>query len=299
MTVSRRGRRERRTRQLLLGALVTLALIALAVSVRAGTQRAIAADRPVTSFPAASASPAATAIGANPVHPAAAAPATTTAAADLPLPPRWRGRNLTRLPTKERVVALTLDCGGSNAGVRSALHTLRERQVAATFFVTGQFARKYPGDVRAMAAAGHTIGNHSNTHPDFTRLTLQDQRRQIRRANTRVSAPSGGTTRPWFRFPYGSFHSESVRLANAMGYAAIGWTVDSLGWQGTSGGQSVRSVARRVVAAARPGAIVLMHVGANPADGSHLDTRALPRIIDRLSSRGFRFVRLQSSIGAP
>jgi peptidoglycan/xylan/chitin deacetylase (PgdA/CDA1 family) len=56
---------------------------------------------------------------------------------------------------------LTFDGGASNTAVASILATLRSAGVPATFFVTGQFARAYPDSVRAMAAAGHPVGNHS------------------------------------------------------------------------------------------------------------------------------------------
>ena len=74
------------------------------------------------------------------------------------------------------------------------------------------------------------------------------------------------------------------------------WTVDSLGWKGTSGGMSVDAVHDRVLAAARPGAIVLMHVGANPTDGTTLDADALPAVIRDLRAAGYRFVTLEAAL---
>jgi peptidoglycan/xylan/chitin deacetylase (PgdA/CDA1 family) len=72
----------------------------------------------------------------------------------------------------------------------------------------------------------------------------------------------------------------------------VRWTVDSLGWQGTSGGQTTQRVVNRVLAAAQPGAIVLLHIGSNPDDGTTLDAAALPQIIDGLRAQGYRFVTL-------
>jgi peptidoglycan/xylan/chitin deacetylase (PgdA/CDA1 family) len=66
--------------------------------------------------------------------------------------------------------------------------------------------------------------------------------------------------------------------------------VDSLSWEGTSGGQSVQSVTNRVLAAAQPGEIVLMHLGSNPDDGTTLDAAALPAIIEGLRAHGYGFV---------
>jgi peptidoglycan/xylan/chitin deacetylase (PgdA/CDA1 family) len=190
------------------------------------------------------------------------------------------------------VVALTFDGGANDAGVRSILGTLTDKRVPATFFVTGDFARRYPSQVRAMDVAGHVIGNHSDTHPDFTTLGPAEQRAQLARAEAAIRELTGVTTRPWFRFPFGASSPSAITTVNGVGYACLGWTVDTLGWKGTSGGQSVDSVVSRVLGSARPGQVVLMHVGANPDDGSTLDADALPRIIDQLRSQGYRFISL-------
>jgi peptidoglycan/xylan/chitin deacetylase (PgdA/CDA1 family) len=81
-----------------------------------------------------------------------------------------------------------------------------------------------------------------------------------------------------------------------MGYGCINWTVDTRGWMGTSGGQSADSVYQRVVHAARPGEIVIMHVGSHPTDHSTLDADALPRVIEEIRARGYGFVTLDQSL---
>lgn len=101
------------------------------------------------------------------------------------LPTAWRGVDVEVLPGAGPVVALTFDGGASDAAVAPILATLDRYDVPATFFVTGAFARTYPGAVRAMAAAGHPVG----TTPTPTR------RSPTRR--TRSSAPSWpGPRRP-------------------------------------------------------------------------------------------------------
>ena len=74
------------------------------------------------------------------------------------------------------------------------------------------------------------------------------------------------------------------------------WSVDSLGWKGTSGGMTTAKVRDRVLAAARPGMIVLMHVGANPDDGTTLDAAALPSVIAGLRAKGYTFVSLPQAL---
>ena len=72
------------------------------------------------------------------------------------------------------------------------------------------------------------------------------------------------------------------------------WTVDTLGWKGISGGITALTVVDRVMAAAGPGEIVLMHIGSNPDDHTTLDADALPTVITRLTAAGYGFVTLNA-----
>ncbi len=191
------------------------------------------------------------------------------------------------------MVALTFDAGANADGVSSILATLGAKRVPASFFLTGRFVAAYPGPSRQLAAAGR-VGNHTVTHPHLPDLTAAQAKAEVTEARATILATTGEDPLPFFRFPYGSSTPDTVRLVNALGYVAVGWTVDSLGWKGTSGGVTVDSVVSRVVGARTPGAIVLMHVGSNPTDGSTLDADALPEIIDGLRAQGYSFVTLDA-----
>jgi peptidoglycan/xylan/chitin deacetylase (PgdA/CDA1 family) len=122
-------------------------------------------------------------------------------------------------------------------------------------------------------------------------------RADLAAAEASIVAVTGHTTGPLFRFPFGAHTDADIRIVNDDGYLPVQWTVDSLGWKGTSGGLSARAVTDRVLAAATAGQIVLMHVGANPNDGTTLDADALPGIIDGLRAQGYDFVTLAASPG--
>jgi peptidoglycan/xylan/chitin deacetylase (PgdA/CDA1 family) len=176
--------------------------------------------------------------------------------------------------------------------VASILATLRHEGVPGTFFLTGEFADAFPGSARSMAA--YPVGNHTYHHPDLTTLSDSAVRAEIRSAATRITAVTGQDPRPLFRFPFGAVDSHLVAIVNGECYVPFRWTVDTLGWKGTSGGQSAASVVSRVVGAARPGEIVLMHVGSHPKDHSTLDADALPQVIVALRAQGYGFVTLES-----
>lgn len=207
------------------------------------------------------------------------------------VPPRFLGREVERLDLDEKLIALTFDAGANADGVRPILDTLAARGVPATFFLTGRFVLGFPKKSQRIARL-HLVGNHSMTHPDFTTLTDLQIRRQVRRAETAILETTGEDPRRFFRFPFGARDQHTIDVVNSLCYVPFRWTVDTLGWKGTSGGMTVRKVVLRVLDAAAPGAIVLMHVGSNPDDGSTLDADALPRVIYRLRLEGYEFVRL-------
>lgn len=216
----------------------------------------------------------------------------------LPAPPANRlGTDWTRVPTSARVVALTFDAGSNSAGLSAIRATLQREHVPATFFLTGQWARTFPDRANEVAVAGFRVANHSDTHPDFTTLTDAQIRVQLSTAEQAILRTGGAISRPLFRFPFGAVDGRVLAVVNGAGHVAVRWTVDTLGWQGTSGGQSVATVVNRTLAAAQPGEIVLMHVGSNPDDGSTLDAAALPQIIAGLRARGYGFVTLDALLG--
>lgn len=229
--------------------------------------------------------------------PAPTSPAPTSSPTPTTQPPppasdlvdAWWGLDIEAFDTDRRVVALTFDGGASNTAVADILDTLAAEEVPATFFVTGTFARTFPDSVRAIARSGHPVGNHSDTHPSFPQSTNEEIRAELAAAEASVSALTGETTKPLFRFPFGDRTPLDIEVVNVAGYVPIRWTVDTLGWQGTTEGITTAVVRQRVLDTLRPGQVVLMHVGAHPEDGSTLDADALPGIIDDLQARGYGF----------
>ncbi len=242
-------------------------------------------------------------VGPSPGSPSTPAPVATSPAPDpvahpAPLvasgpavPTVLVGAEWTALPTTENVVALTFDAGADADGVPPILETLETNGVPATFFLTGGWTEQYPDRARTIAG-WYPVGNHTNTHPYLTHETDEGVRSEVLLAGDLISSIAGRETRPHFRFPFGDSDARTIQIVNGLGYGAIGWTVDTVGWRGTSGGESVDSVIARVLDNLRPGAIVLMHVGSHPEDGSTLDADALPSLIVELRARGYGFVTI-------
>jgi peptidoglycan/xylan/chitin deacetylase (PgdA/CDA1 family) len=200
------------------------------------------------------------------------------------------------IPTQRRVVALTFDGGANDAGLARILAVLDDEQVRATFFLTGDFATRYPAASKAIVTAGHVIGNHTMTHPHTTQISDADLAAEVREAQRAIRRTTGRSPLPWFRFPFGERTAADIRLLNDLGYVCVSWTVDTLGWLGTDGGTSAE-VTERVLAELRPGQIVLMHVGSNPDDGTTFDADALAATIRAVRARGYSFTTVEALLG--
>lgn len=167
------------------------------------------------------------------------------------------------------------------------LAVLASRNVRATFFIVGAWARAHPDRVRTIADAGHHIGSHSYAHCSLTRLTEQGVVDDLR-ACDEVLSGLGVTTQPWFRAPYGETADGSRDLEPAIrraGYRHIHWHARGEDWRP---GRSAEDVAKMVLSDVaerwpRP-AIILMHSWPDNA------ASALEMIIDHLTGRGARFV---------
>ncbi len=216
------------------------------------------------------------------------------------VPTRLAGQDVERLPVPDtdKVIALTFDAGANADGVPAIRRILRNKDVAqATFFLTGHFVETFPARSTRIADE-FLVGNHTQTHADLTTLTDAAVRQEVREAEATIRTLTGEDPRRFFRFPFGARSAHTIALLNTLCYVPFRWTVDTLGWKGTSGGMTAAKVVNRVLAAAEPGAIVLMHVGSNPDDGTTLDADALPTLIDELRERGYTFGRLSRVLAA-
>lgn len=185
-------------------------------------------------------------------------------------------------PRDRNVVALTFDDGPSEYTPRF-LQVLREKHVPATFFEIGEEMSRYPAAMRQILRAGDEIGNHTMHHIEFPGYG------EIAPATTLAEAITH--FRPClFRPPGGAVDSAVIGAAGEDGLRTITWDVDPADWS-TPGTEAIYS---RVVDAARPGSIILMHDGGGPRDET---LAALPRIIDTLRSRGYGFATVTGLLG--
>ncbi len=199
-------------------------------------------------------------------------------------------KTLWRAPRDTNAVALTFDDGPDPEFTAPILAILEEKRVLAAFFVVGVHARAHPELLAKVHRAGHSVGNHSDTHDlSFHFKFWGALRREVDGCNAAIAAAIGRTP-ALFRSPQG-FKSPAlgdVLRENSM--IAIGWQVR--GRDAVS--QNVDAIVHRIVASAKPGGVILLHDGAQVGGSADRSATlaALPVIIDRLRATGLRFVRL-------
>lgn len=124
------------------------------------------------------------------------------------------------------MVALTFDVEVDDASLYAILDVLRARGVRATFFFPGSYAQIYPDAVRAAAKDGHELGNHSMTHPFFSRIGVEGAIAELRDSERILREVAGASAQPYFRFPYGDSTEQMLEVAAREGYVAYHWSAD-------------------------------------------------------------------------
>jgi peptidoglycan/xylan/chitin deacetylase (PgdA/CDA1 family) len=177
-------------------------------------------------------------------------------------------------------VWLTLDDGPDDEHSIRLAKALKFRGVRATFFVIGERLRRESDAARALVAAGHMLANHSDTHPRSAmwRAGPGMAARELNGAGEALRV-QGGEAR-WFRAPVGHKSPCLHPVLKKHGSRLISWTVGGRdGWR-----PDPKPVVRRVLAAARPGAIIMLH------EGRPHSVETILAVVDALLARGFQFV---------
>lgn len=190
-------------------------------------------------------------------------------------------------PRSKQAVALTFDDGPSSY-TPAVLDVLRAKGARGTFFMIGQQVAPNAALVRRMLVEGHEPADHTWNHAN---VSAGGSAAAGSITSTAAAIQSASGFRPCsFRAPYGAVGSSLIGLVRGLGMTTVQWDVDPQDWM-TPGAEAIYS---RIVGKARAGSIILMHDGG----GSRSQTlTALPRVIDTLRARGYRFVTVSELLG--
>jgi peptidoglycan-N-acetylglucosamine deacetylase len=208
------------------------------------------------------------------------------------------GPDMRRLPLASALrgeVALTFDDGPDPEVTPRVLDLLEAAGARASFFCIGTAARAHPALVREIVRRGHSVENHTDTHPlAFATYGMARTRREIAGAQESLAMLAGRAPR-FFRAPAGIRSPLLVPAMARLSLTYLSWTRRAL--DGTRG-DAARGLARLTKGLAA-GDILLMHDGrcARSAGGRPVVLEILPRLLECLASEGLRAVSLPMALG--
>lgn len=223
------------------------------------------------------------------------------------------GPALVRGPRTGRRIALTFDDGPLSPYTGQILDILDAHGVHATFFVCGKDVEQHPEIVRRIYAEGHTLGNHTWSHPYLYFLSRGKMAEEIDRAQEAIREATGHVP-VLFRAPYGGRWFGLYPLLREREMKLIQWSVNGYDWK-----LGAEGITASVCAGLSPGAVILLHDG-RQADGGYLQrilrrnppsinrgrpsaarsetVEALPAILDHARAAGFEFVSVEDFCSA-
>ena len=181
-------------------------------------------------------------------------------------------------PDRNRII-ITFDQGYENGYTAQILDTLKEKQVSAVFFLTGDYAKKESALVSRMIQEGHMLGNHGMTHASLPLLDEASARKEIMSLHDYVKEQYHYEMQ-YFRCPCGEYSEQALKTVQSCGYKTIFWSSAHVDWLTDQQPDSVQSL-EKLTASAHGGEILLLH------SVSSTNTQILGELIDRLREKGF------------
>ena len=170
----------------------------------------------------------------------------------------------------EKKLYITFDAGFENGNTEKILDALKKHGVKAVFFLVGNYFETQPDLVKRMVSEGHTVGNHTYSHPDMSAIADEASFQNELEKNARLYQELIGTEMPkLYRPPQGKFCENNLRMAQKLGYHTVFWSLAYVDWYEND--QPTRDEAfQKLLPRVHPGAVVLLH-STSKTNGEILD----------------------------
>jgi peptidoglycan-N-acetylglucosamine deacetylase len=199
----------------------------------------------------------------------------------------------------EKAVALTFDDGPSPVYTAQIMALLKLYQARGTFFVMGHRVEQYPGLVQALFKGGHEVGNHSFSHPRFTKIAQLSREQELERTAVDLDLLGCPQSGRLFRPPYSAYDDRLKAYLTHTNRCLVLWSIDSGDWRGLAAPAIIKNVLSRV----RNGSIIIFQDSdKNARADRHPTVEALRTILPALKAAGYRMVtvsELLSRRGSP
>lgn len=188
--------------------------------------------------------------------------------------------------TQEKILYLTFDCGYENGSMPAILEALKKHNSPAAFFVVGNFISDNPELLKEMVLEGHTIGNHTLTHPDMSKISTKEAFQKELSAVEELYQKATGQAMPkYYRPPRGVYSTQNLAMAKELGYHTFFWSLAYVDWYQDKQ-PTDQEAFDKLIPRIHPGAIVLLH------STSSTNARILDQLLTQWEDLGYRFGRL-------
>lgn len=182
----------------------------------------------------------------------------------------------------KKVLYLTFDAGYDNGVLDEIIKVLDEKKIHASFFITGDFIKRFPDLVIKLESHGHLLCNHSYSHKSINKMSKEELKADLEKIEKAYYDLTNKELAKYFRPPKGDFDKESLLYLSNLGYKNIFWSMAHYDWD-VNKQMSVEKTCSIVLNNLHNGAIMLMH------SVSIANARSLPIIIDKAISEGYTF----------
>jgi peptidoglycan/xylan/chitin deacetylase (PgdA/CDA1 family) len=189
--------------------------------------------------------------------------------------------------TNQKAVALTFDDGPSPVYTPQIMALFKKSQAHGTFFVMGHRVEQHPALVERLIKAGHEVGNHSFSHPRFTKIAQTSREQELERTAVDLDLLGCPQARRLFRPPYSAYDDRLKTYLAHTHRRLVLWSIDSGDWRGLAAPAIIKNVLSRV----RNGSIIIFHDNdENARADRHPTLEALSIILPALKTAGYRMV---------
>lgn len=192
--------------------------------------------------------------------------------------------------TQDKNIYLTFDAGYENGNTPAILDALKKHHAPATFFVVGNFISENPDLIKRMVAEGHTVGNHTMTHPDMSRISTQETfQKELSQVEDLYKNITGKDMVKFYRPPQGIYSTLNLSMAKELGYHTFFWSLAYVDWYQDKQPDPEEAMTK-LTSRIHPGAIVLLH------STSSTNAKILDELLTKWEEMGYSFKPLQDLI---
>lgn len=192
--------------------------------------------------------------------------------------------------TSKNIIYLTFDAGFENGNTEKILDSLKKHNVKATFFLVGNYIETSPELVERMVEEGHTIGNHTYSHPDMSKISDEESfKKELQSLESLYKETTGQELLKIYRPPQGKYCVSNLEMADKLGYKTIFWSLAYVDWYENK--QPTKEEAfNKLLKRIHPGAIVLLH-STSKTNGDILD-----ELLTKWEDMGYSFGEIKDLI---